>query len=322
MKDGVKKNRNTIIQMYPREKDLNGLPSNLLDIDALLPHVDKIPIEKLNEFIIKAIEFANDKSKRTIISDNPTTEHIGDIYEKEGRKLFKYFKKSFTNPASSAYQIHNNHYKEIAEIQFHNRSLQMERMNAGWFYQYLAYLCASCSNRFKNVSQLGLEEADFNVVIEFIDQNLNPKPLNLYVSIKNRANTMGGQDWPKAIRALEEVAKNDKNRIGDYCCVFGLVMDNTGKRNVKARNKTKDAYSNNTEIWPSNFFWPFFSNFTYPEIIKCVLDVLKSEKETFFLEVPKQLIEAFGESCRTAGLIDADGKFNDPYKLVDFFCNK
>ena len=43
--------------------------------------------------------------------------------------------------------------------------------------------------------------------------------------IKNRANTMGGQDWPKAIASLEKEAELDKNRVGDYICVFGISIE-------------------------------------------------------------------------------------------------
>jgi len=93
-------------------------------------------------------------------------------------------------------------------------------MNSGWRYQFLALDCAQQSRRFKSVSDIGAAEADFNAVIEFVDKKKSA--LSLYVSIKNRSNTMGGQDWPKAIYALENVAKTDKNRTGPYCCVFGM----------------------------------------------------------------------------------------------------
>jgi hypothetical protein len=70
---------------------------------------------------------------------------------------------------------------------------------------------------------------------------------------------MGGQDWPKAIQALENVAKNDRNRTGPYCCIFGIAIDR-GSRYIKREKKTGRAYSENTEVWLSDFFWPFFSN--------------------------------------------------------------
>jgi hypothetical protein len=40
------------------------------------------------------------------------------------------------------------------------------------------------------------------------------------------------------------------------------------------------------------------------------------------IEIPDKLLESFGDCCSQAGLIDSDGKFNNPHKLVKFFCLK
>ena len=135
---------------------------------------------------------------------------------------------------------------------------------------------------------------------------------------------MGGQDWPKAIHALEDVARTDKNRTGPYICVFGIVIEK-GQRSIRRNGKSKSAYSVNTEVWLSDFFWPFFSNYSYSEIAKAVLEVLMEDakkaeviKET---DVPEPLILAFGEECRKHRLLDEQGFFNDALRLVDLFCN-
>ena len=142
----------------------------------------------------------------------------------------------------------------------------------------------------------------------------------IYVSVKNRTNTMGGQDWPKAIRALKDVAIHDRNRSGAYICVFGMAME-TGARLIKRAQKNGNPHSNNTEIWKSDFFWPFFTNMSYNEIINAVLDVLMETKvEVTDISVPEELIESFGDCCRQAGLIDENGCFNDPYKLARLCC--
>jgi hypothetical protein len=39
------------------------------------------------------------------------------------------------------------------------------------------------------------------------------------------------------------------------------------------------------------------------------------------INVPHELLDSFGEACAEAGLIDESGMFNDPHKLVTFFCN-
>lgn len=134
---------------------------------------------------------------------------------------------------------------------------------------------------------------------------------------------MGGQDWPKAIQALESVAKTDKNANGPYCCVFGITIDRGG-RNIKHNQKTGQAYSVNTEVWMSDYFWPFFSNYSYEEVMRAVLDVLmesqKADELTTDLVIPDKLLDAFGQCCLDANLIDELGNFNDPYALVSFFC--
>lgn len=245
------------------------------------------------------------------------------IYEREGKKLFDYFLKYYGDPASTAFESEGMHYSDVAREQFRNRTLQKQRMNSGWRYQFIAKDCAITSGRFVTVSDIGASEADFNAVVKFKDGN--SPPLNIYVSVKNRSNTMGGQDWPKAISAMEQMAMHDKNRVGPYICVFGIVMER-GLRTIRKENKTGRAYSVNTEIWFSDFFWPFFSNYTYSEMMQLVLDVLKEEKterrKTAELFIPNELIESFGICCRKFELLDEEGYFNDPDRLLDLFCNK
>src|SRR5215208_3918509 len=143
------------------------------------------------------------------------------------------------------------------------------------------------------------------------------KTLNIYVSIKNRSNTMGGQDWPKAISALENVARSDKNRAGPYICVFGIAIDK-GKRQIRRIGKTKAPYSVNTEVWLSDFFWPFFANYTYAEIAKAVFEVLmetgRQAQPQLATMIPEALIDSFGEECRARGLLTPkDGLVIDPF---------
>lgn len=315
----------TIAQSYSRISDDTHPSRGCLDDSLLVPHTYKIPPPQLAGFIVAAIEYASTKSSREILAIplHATDEEIQHICKREGKKLFTYFNKYCGDPAATAHQMHKKHYRDVGREQFRNRTLQKERMNSGWRYQSLAVKCADATKRFKSVSDIGTTEADFNAVIGFIDATL--QPLTLYVSIKNRSNTIGGPDWPKAISSLEEVAKHDKNRKGPYCCVFGIAMDR-GLRLIKHQQKSKVPHSVNTEVWLSDFFWPFFTNYSYEEIMTTMLNVLierySSAELATQVDVPDALLDAFGECCTKEGLMDELGVFDDPHKLVKFFCNK
>ena len=82
-------------------------------------------------------------------------------------------------------------------------------------------------------------------------------------------------------------------------------------------------YSVNTEIWLSDFFWPFFANYAYEEIMNAVLDALmlegqRVESATIGVTVPKELIESFGDGCRKYNLIDDGGRFPNARRLAMF----
>jgi len=314
-----------IPQDYPRISDPKSRYYGHLDDSTLVPHTYKISTTELRNLISTAIINANKKSSRQILSVpvNASPEEIDLINKREGKKLFAYFKKYVGDPAATAHQLYGKHFLEVGKEQFRNRTLQKERMNSGWRYQFLALTCAQRSKRFISVSDIGAAEGDFNALIAFIDKS--KQSLNLYVSVKNRSNTMGGQDWPKAIQALESYAINDKNRMGPYCCIFGIAMDR-GTRYLKVEKKSGKSHSVNTEVWLSDFFWPFFANYGYEEIMQAVLAVLideySPEKLSSQIEIPNQLLEVFGDYCKKAKLVDENGYFHDPYRLVNFFCQK
>lgn len=317
--------RKTIPQNYPRIQDETHPYYGYLDESALVPHFHKIPVEELKEIIASAIVRASLKSSREILSIplDATQEEIDTIYETQGKELFKYFKKYVSDPAYTAYQMVGRHYKEVGLELFRRRTLQMERMNAGWRYQYIAFECASRSQRFHSLSDRGAKGGDFNAVINFLDSTR--EPLSLYVSIKNRSNTIGGQDFPKAIQALEDVAKNDKNRTGPYCCIFGITIEK-GLRNIRHEQSTGIAYSPNTEVWLSDFFWRFFTNYAYEEIMLAVLEVFIElyEKDNLAVGIfiPDRLLNTFGDACFAKGLLDNEGYFDNRHRLVQYFCGK
>lgn len=316
----------TTSQDYPRVRDTGGKFDGCLDESKLVAHQRKIPEAEMKGLMKRAIERAAVKSRSEMLSipSEATEEEVALVYEKEGGELFKYFKKYPTDPAASARQMKGKHYRDVGRELFRNRMLQKERMNAGWRYQFLAVDAARASGRFKSVSDIGTSEGDFNAVIGFADES--PGDLSLYTSVKNRSNTLGGQNWPKAIAAMEAAAAADKNRIGPYLCVFGIAIDR-GERYIKREKKTKRAQSENTEVWQSDFFWPFFTNYKYEEIMQMMLEVLEEENTDVGelpagVSAPDEVLDAFGKKCFDAGLVDKLGKFDNTKKLVSFFCQK
>ncbi|MGI8811073.1 MAG: hypothetical protein ACR2IH_00915 [Pyrinomonadaceae bacterium] len=310
-------------QSYPRIDDDKNKFAGFLDEADLVPHHTRAAPDKLLEIIQDAVIYAGNKSSRAILEngDGLSIEELEAIYLKEGGELFKYFVKYPGDPASSAFDCLGKHFSDIAREQFHNRTLQKERMNAGWRYQHMAKDMSIESKRFVSVSDIGAAEADFNAVIKLLDSN--KKPLSIYVSIKNRANTLGGQDWPKAIHALEQVADEDKNRAGPYICIFGIAMEH-GVRFIKCKGKTKIPFSVNTEVWQSDFFWPFFTNYSYMEVIEAVVSALEdigteSLPRFDYSNIPASLISSFGDACNSFKLLNTDGKFNDAHRLARLF---
>jgi hypothetical protein len=317
-----KSDNRTTLQSYPR---LQESPfEDCLDDSTLVQHPVKIPLDQVKTFIKSAIVDADKKSGRVILSipANASPEETEKKYQVAGRKLLDDFKKYCVDPAATAYDIRGKHYKRVGADLFRRKTLQKERMNAGWRYQYLALLCAQATQRFVSVSELTDKESDFNAVVRFVDKS--QEHLSIFVSVKNRGNTIGGQDFPKAVRALEAMALTGKNRRGPYLCVFGIAME-SGTRFIR-RDKEGRAFSMNTEVWLSDFFWPFFTNYSYEEIMTLVLEVLQEEKDTSDhsateVDAPDEVLEAFGAACRNAGLIDDQGIFTDAQKVVRFICN-
>lgn len=309
-------------QSYPRIDDEKNKYHGYFDDTSVVDHQLKLSPEDMKSIVEDGITYAQKKSSREIMDIDPslTGDDLLKAYQEVGKDLFTYFVRYCGDPASTAFDCHKKHYEDIARENFRNRTIQKERMNAGWRYQHIAKDAARKTGRFETVSDINSIEADFNATVNYKSQ---PGKLNVYISMKNRSNTMGGQDWPKAIGALEDAANADKNRDGHYLCVFGIAMER-GLRNIKYSKATKTPYSMNTEVWFSDFFWPFVANEEYEGVAKFVLDVLVSSgsKSSLDIPIPQEVLDAFGERCNELDLLDAEGNFNDPYKLVDLFCGK
>lgn len=305
-----------IPQKYPRDS------KGLLDISRLASHKKSLNKSDLRRIVEAAIKYADSKASEDVFRAvaASSSEKRGRTAGASGSELLRHFQKYCIDPAQTALDTHGQHYSKVAVELAKNRLTQVMRMNVGWRYQYIAKDTASRTGRFIHISDLGGQESDFNAVTAMDDGDR----LAIYVSVKNRTSTMGGQDWPKAISALENIALEDRNRAGAYICVFGLAIEK-GQRNIKKSNKSKQPYSMNTEHWMADFFWPFFSNKSFDEIAKAVFIVLKSknrkakDKDEF---VPKDVIDSFGAECSKYGLVNVDGIFHDEDRLVEFLCGK
>lgn len=122
---------------------------------------------------------------------------------------------------------------------------------------------------------------------------------------------------------MEAVANTDKNRTGPYICIFGIAMDH-GLRTIKNEQRTGEPYSTNTEVWLSDFFWPFFTNYSYMEVIQAVVATLESIDrkgiaKVDYSTIPETLLNSFGGTCKDFKLLDDNGNFNDAHRLAKLF---
>jgi len=154
-------------QSYPRIDDEKSKYHGYLDDSYLNEPKVVIKDSEIKTIIKNAIVMANKKSGRTIldIPANMSDNDAAVIYNKKGKELFKYFTKYYGDPASSAFSCLNQNYEKIAREQFRNWTLQKERMNSGWRYQFIAKDGAIKSKRFVSVSDIGTAEADFNAIV-------------------------------------------------------------------------------------------------------------------------------------------------------------
>ena len=66
-----------------------------------------------------------------------------------------------------------------------------------------------------------------------------------------------------------------------------------GSRYIKVSQKTKSPHSINTEVWLSDYFWPFFANYSYEEIILSVLHTLETQTPDLAAANVEQFIVLF-----------------------------
>src|SRR5436190_23211319 len=144
-----------VAQDYPRISEGEDF-AGLLDERKLVPHTHKISSSKVRQIISDAVKNANRKASRVILNipEKSTDAEMRNIFLKEGRKLLEYFRQYCGDPPATAYQCLDRHYSEVAAEQFRNRTLQKERMNSGWRYQFIAYKCALAMRKRKLAAEI------------------------------------------------------------------------------------------------------------------------------------------------------------------------
>lgn len=297
-----------VTQPYPRISDQKSKELGLLDVNQFKPLEKKITEDTMNSLIESAIKSAEIKTNKKAleITDNMSAAEKSSIYKEAAKSLFKYFKRP--DPAGIANYLHGKNYVEVANEFIKKRKTHLESMNAGWRYQYLFVECAHASERFKSVSDLSTADSDVNIIAKTTkDENIN-----LYISIKNRKDTISGGSGKGVLKKLEDLALQDKNRIGAYCCIIAL-----GIQTMKHRGRT--THSANIEYWPANFFWPFISGYTYEEIMNMVTARLSTIKK-IDLKVPVEIIEEFGELCAKNKIVNSQGNFDSKEAIIKWLC--
>lgn len=149
------------VQNYPRIEDPARKDNGLLNDAELSQHKKRVSPDELPGLVLVAIENANRKSSRAMLSvpSNATETETTEIYYKIGNDLFKYFQQYSSDPASTAFQLFGQNCREVGVQQFRNKALQKERMNSGWRYQYLAIDCAQKTERTKEHFRVGTDRS-------------------------------------------------------------------------------------------------------------------------------------------------------------------
>lgn len=101
-------------QEYPRIHESEKF-GGYLDESRIVPHRRKISGKKLRGIITAAVRDANLKSSRAIlqIPETVSEDEMRNIYLREGKKLFTYFKDYCGDPASNAFEYRGKHYKLV-----------------------------------------------------------------------------------------------------------------------------------------------------------------------------------------------------------------
>ncbi len=282
--------QNASLQSYPRQ------PEGYLADDSLFPRPEPLTVTQLDDSIKKAFERSLKNNRGETVRLKQTPKELVAICLKHLRER--------SDPILGPAFLAQCPIEEIFEMDAIAHEMQRHRMKIGGFYQYL--VLELIKHRYPSASD-GTEEGDVKVDIETPGYD---KGLRLHLSVKKSKDTVGGQDVKGMIERLEAVARKDQGRDRPYLCVACVATPPGGKlrayeesREIR-RNKEKQLYSPNFEVWMPGFIFPFVSGLEPNEIYKAALARVGEFLPFHALSQRKECAELLAQELHKLGLVN------------------
>ena len=297
--------KGTSLQPYPRRQ-----PDGYLADDSLFPRPAPLATMQLDDSIKKAFERSLKNNRGETVRLKQTPKELVAI-------CLKHLKER-SDPILAPAFLAQCPIEEIFEMDAIAHEMQRHRMKMGDFYQYL--VLELIKHRYPSASD-GTEEGDVKVDIETPEFD---KGLRLHLSVKKSKDTVGGQDVKGMIERLESVARKDQGRDRPYLCVACVATPPGGKlrayeesREIR-RNKEKQLYSANFEVWLPGFIFPFISGLEPNEVYKAALAEIGKFLPFYALSQRKECSELLVKELNKLSLIDENTGRIAPDKFQAF----
>ena len=297
--------KGTSLQPYPRRQ-----PDDYLADDSLFPRPAPLATMQLDDSIKKAFERSLKNNRGETVRLKQTPKELVAI-------CLKHLKER-SDPILAPAFLAQCPIEEIFEMDAIAHEMQRHRMKMGDFYQYL--VLELIKHRYPSASD-GTEEGDVKVDIETPEFD---KGLRLHLSVKKSKDTVGGQDVKGMIERLESVARKDQGRDRPYLCVACVATPPGGKlrayeesREIR-RNKEKQLYSANFEVWLPGFIFPFISGLEPNEVYKAALAEIGKFLPFYALSQRKECSELLVKELNKLSLIDENTGRIAPDKFQAF----
>ena len=297
--------KGTSLQPYRRRE-----PDGYLAHDSLFPRPAPLATMQLDDSIKKAFERSLKNNRGETVRLKQTPKELVAI-------CLKHLKER-SDPILAPAFLAQCPIEEIFEMDAIAHEMQRHRMKMGDFYQYL--VLELIKHRYPSASD-GTEEGDVKVDIETPEFD---KGLRLHLSVKKSKDTVGGQDVKGMIERLESVARKDQGRDRPYLCVACVATPPGGKlrayeesREIR-RNKEKQLYSANFEVWLPGFIFPFISGLEPNEVYKAALAEIGKFLPFYALSQRKECSELLVKELNKLSLIDENTGRIAPDKFQAF----